>query len=170
MFMFASEANWTRISVASSTSSTRIAALERMTRALEAAKRARDRGSNVQAARRALKEARFAFEAGDYASAIERADSILGLLETGAPTASSVARLPVINSASSNLDRETAARRLAGAEERVKEAKARGLNVQIAKAALKEAKKALKAGDFRSAVDYASQAEQLSWSSGPIRR
>jgi hypothetical protein len=170
MFMLTSEANWTRISVASTTSSTRIAALERMTKALEAAKQARDRGANVQAVRRSLKEARSAFEAGDYSTAIERADSILGLLEPGPPTASPVAGLPSMSGASADLDRETAARRLAGAEERVKEAKARGLNVQIAKAALKQAKKALKAGDLRGAVEYASQAEQLSWSSGPARR
>src|SRR5213594_146733 len=115
MFMFGSEANWTRISVASMTSSTRNAALERMTKALEAAKQARDRGANVQAARRALKEARSAFEAGDYATAIERADSILGFLDPGAPTASSVAPMPAINSASSDLNRETAASRVAGA-------------------------------------------------------
>jgi len=51
-----------------------------MTEALEAAKRARDRGANVQDARRGLKEARAAFEAGNYASAIERADYILRLL------------------------------------------------------------------------------------------
>src|SRR5207253_10765206 len=51
-----------------------------MTEALEAAKRARDSGANVQDARRALKEARAAFEAGNYASAIERADYILRLL------------------------------------------------------------------------------------------
>jgi len=54
-----------------------------MTLALEAAKRARDRGSNVQIARRALLEARTAFEAGNYGVATERADYVLGLFESG---------------------------------------------------------------------------------------
>src|SRR2546429_9093017 len=54
-----------------------------MTLALEAAKRARDRGSNVQIARRALLEARTAFEAGNYGVATERADYVLGLFEYG---------------------------------------------------------------------------------------
>src|SRR3989442_15087644 len=125
MFMFASEANWTRISVASGTSSTRIAALERMTQALEAAKRARDRGSNVQAARRALKEARFAFEAGGYASCLERADPILGAPETGPPTAPSGARPPAGNNASPYLNRGASPPRAAGGGEEAEGAEAR---------------------------------------------
>src|SRR5207247_4705031 len=65
------------------TNSTRSAALDRMTQALDAAKRARDRGADVQVARRGLKDARAAFEAGNYAVAMERADYIIRLLDPG---------------------------------------------------------------------------------------
>ena len=56
-------------------------ALERMTRALETAKRARDTGRNVSEIRRALKQARAAFESGDYDTACRLADDILRELE-----------------------------------------------------------------------------------------
>lgn len=56
-------------------------ALERMTRALETAKRARDQGRNVSEIRKALKQARAAFESGDYETASRLAEEILRELE-----------------------------------------------------------------------------------------
>src|SRR6266581_2245006 len=56
-------------------------ALERMTRALETAKWARDTGRNVSDIRKALKQARAAFESGDYDTASRLADEILRELE-----------------------------------------------------------------------------------------
>src|SRR2546430_4738025 len=53
----------------STTGPERAAALSRMVAALEAAKKARDSGHNVQQVRGMLKAARSAFEAGDYATA-----------------------------------------------------------------------------------------------------
>src|SRR2546421_10826086 len=50
----------------STTGSERAAALSRMVAALEAAKKARDSGHNVQQVRGMLKAARSAFEAGGY--------------------------------------------------------------------------------------------------------
>jgi len=55
----------------------RLQALEPMTRALEAAKEARDRGADVRADRETLKRARAAFEAGDYAQAKTYAEELL---------------------------------------------------------------------------------------------
>ncbi len=56
-------------------------ALDRMTKALETAKRARDSGRNVSEIRKTLKQARAAFEAGDYDTASRLADEILKDLE-----------------------------------------------------------------------------------------
>ena len=56
-------------------------ALERMTRALETAKRARDAGRNVSEIRKTLKLARSAFESADYDNAARLADEILRELE-----------------------------------------------------------------------------------------
>jgi|SRR6267143_352788 len=61
-------------------------ALERMTRALETAKRARDQGRNVSEIRKALKQARAAFESGDYETASRLAEEILRELEAIALT------------------------------------------------------------------------------------
>jgi uncharacterized protein (DUF3084 family) len=61
-------------------------ALERMTRALETAKRARDQGRNVSEIRKALKQARAAFESGDYETASRLAAEILRELEAIALT------------------------------------------------------------------------------------
>jgi hypothetical protein len=60
----------------------RTEALDRMTRALETAKRARDAGRNVSEIRKILKQARSAFEAGEYDTAVRLADEILKELET----------------------------------------------------------------------------------------
>src|SRR2546425_11808236 len=62
----------------STTGSERAAALSRMVAALEAAKKARDSGHNVQQVRGMLKAARSAFEAGDYTNAARVADQGLG--------------------------------------------------------------------------------------------
>src|SRR3989441_13373538 len=62
----------------STTGSERAAALSRMVAALEAAKKARDSGHNVQQVRGMLKAARSAFEAGDYTTAARFADQGLG--------------------------------------------------------------------------------------------
>ena len=56
-------------------------ALDRMTRALETAKKARDQGRNVSDIRKSLKPARGAFEAGDYENAGRLADEILRELD-----------------------------------------------------------------------------------------
>lgn len=54
-------------------------ALERMTRSLEIAKQARDRGLDIKEARRLLKHARSAFERGEYAAAAWFADQLMRL-------------------------------------------------------------------------------------------
>ncbi len=141
----------------------RTATLDRMTRALEAAKLARDRGVNLQDARQALKQARYAFERGDYAAAMERADYVLGLFGTEPVDAPAAVSPPVGKSA------DDASGRLAQATKIVRQAKAHRFNVQVAKAALKQAKKALKAGDLQGAVNFADQAIQLSGSTGRVR-
>src|SRR2546421_10437198 len=56
-------------------------ALERMTRALETAKKARDLGRNVSEIRKVLKQARAAFESGDYDTASRLAEEILRELQ-----------------------------------------------------------------------------------------
>src|SRR5881409_1401115 len=56
-------------------------ALEHMTKALETAKRARDTGRNVSEIRKVLKQARAAFEGGDYETATRLATDILRDLE-----------------------------------------------------------------------------------------
>src|SRR2546428_2765148 len=61
----------------SSTGVERAAALSRMVAALEAAKKARDSGHNVQQVRGMLKAARSAFEAGDYTTPAPFADQVL---------------------------------------------------------------------------------------------
>ncbi len=61
---------------------TRAEALDRMTRALETAKKARDSGRNVSDIRKTLKQARSAFEAGAYDTASKLAEEILKELET----------------------------------------------------------------------------------------
>lgn len=145
----------------------RTMALDRMTQALEAAKHARDRGANVQEARSVLKEARSAFERGDYARAMERADFLLAQLGSEAMP------LPMISASSPpthlTTDLGTAAGRLAEATEAVKQAKAHGFNVQAAKASLKQAKRAFKVRDYGTAVQLASQAIELSGSTGRVR-
>ena len=55
----------------------RAAALERMVQALDTAKRARDHGRDVSRVRVQLKQARAAFEGGDYAKASRLAAEIL---------------------------------------------------------------------------------------------
>ncbi|HYM40929.1 MAG TPA: hypothetical protein VEY12_12445 [Thermoplasmata archaeon] len=148
---------------------TRTQALDHMTRALEAAKRARDGGANVSNARVALKDARSAFERGDYARALERADFLLAQLGPGDISAPPV---PAVGSPliSAMTDHGTAAVRLAEATEAVRTAKARGFNIQVAKVALKQAKRAFKAKDYAAAVQLASQAIELSGSTGRDRR
>lgn len=146
---------------------TRTIALDHMTQALEAAKHARDRGANVQEARHMLKDARSAFERGDYARAMACADFLL------AQFAGDVVPPPVYVFSppppTPTTDLGTAAGRLAEAKEAVKQAKARGFNVQVAKAALRQAKRAFKSRDYGTAVQLASQAIQLSGSTGRVR-
>ena len=67
--------------VATKPRTSRNEALDRMTKALETAKRARDSGRNVSEIRKTLKQARAAFEAGDYDMAARLADEILKELE-----------------------------------------------------------------------------------------
>ena len=141
-----------------------------MTEALEAAKHARDSGANVQDARRALKEARAAFEAGNYASAIERADYILRLLGSSPARATPAMRETSAVIRPDITDVESARGWIRQATESVQEAKERGLNVDVAKAALTQAKKAFKAGDYRAAVQFADQAVQLCASATLARR
>ncbi len=134
---------------------TRSETLGRMTQALEAAKRARDRGANVQVARGVLKEARSAFMSGNYVEAMRLADYLVRLFEGGTvPAAPSP-------TASPSVDPFAAAGRLAQAEEAVRQARARGFNVAAAKAALKEAKRASKARDYAATIAFADQALEL---------
>ncbi len=141
-----------------------------MTLALEAAKRARDRGSNVQIARRALLEARTAFEAGNYGVATERADYVLGLFESGPAHPAMPANATSTGGPPESTDAESARIWIRQATGSIQEAKARGLNVHVAKAALTQAKKALKAADYQAAVRFANQAVQLCASAGLARR
>ncbi len=137
-----------------------------MTQALEAAKHARDRDDNVSWARTELKEARSAFEAGDYTSAMERADLILGRLGPGAQSPGAA----VISAMAPEIaDLGAAAGRIAVATESVKQAKAHGFNVHAAKAVLKEAKKAFKAKDYPRTVTLANEAVQLGGSTSRAR-
>src|SRR5256886_3296508 len=62
----------------STTGPERAAALSRMVAALEAAKKARDSGHNVQQVRGMLKAARSAFEAGGHTNPAPVADPVLG--------------------------------------------------------------------------------------------
>ena len=126
---------------------------------------------NVQQARRLLREARIAFERGDYATATRRAYEVLGLFPAGPamPTVRTAASSPIAASPPAAADRNRASVRLAAAIQTVERARARGLNVQVAKAALKQARKALRAGDYLGTVEYAGQAEQLCWSTGRAR-
>jgi len=134
-----------------------------MTLALEAAKRARDRGSNVQIARRALLEARTAFEAGNYGVATERADYVLGLFESGPAHPAMPANATSTGGPPESTDAESARIWIRQATGSIQEAKARGLNVHVAKAALK-------AADYQAAVRFANQAVQLCASAGLARR
>ena len=55
-------------------------AVEHMTKALEIAKRARDSGQDVTEVRRILKQARAAFDGGNYEEAVKDSDRILDML------------------------------------------------------------------------------------------
>ena len=99
--------------------------------ALEAAKRARDRGSNVQIARRALLEARTAFEAGNYGVATERADYVLGLFESGPAHPAMPANATSTGGPPESTDAESARIWIRQATGSIQEAKARGLNVHV---------------------------------------
>src|SRR2546428_3694266 len=75
----------------------RAAALSRMVAALEAAKKARDSGHNVQQVRGMLKAARSAFEAGDYTTAARFANQGLGTCgDQSAPAAGGPPRAVVL--------------------------------------------------------------------------
>ncbi len=139
-----------------------------MTRALEAAKQARDRGANVQEARHVLKDARSAFERGDYARAMERADFLLASFGSDQPPARAFSAGPSPRTALDG-DLGAAAGRLAEAKEAVKQAKAHGFNVQAAKTSLKQAKRAYKSREYGAAIQLASQAIELSGSTGRVR-
>lgn len=147
---------------------TRTVALDRMTQALEAAKRARDRGANVQEARHVLKDARSSFERGDYARAKERADFLLAQFASDVASAPASTMTPPPPPLAAT-DLGAAAGRLAEAAEAVRQAKAHGFNVQAAKAALRQAKRAFRSRDYGSTVQLASQAIQLSGSTGRVR-
>src|SRR5207247_8878231 len=117
----------------------RSVAVGRRRRALDAAKRARGRGADVQVARRGLKDARAAFEAGNYAVAIERADYIIRLLDpggAGTPPPMSGTSAVMLPETSNVESARTWIRQATGS---LHEAKARGLNVHVAKAALTRA-------------------------------
>ncbi len=143
-----------------------------MTQALEAAKQARDRGMNVLSARTALQEARSAFEQGNYAYAMERSDFILAQFGIG-PGQSPAIVVPPGGSAQGPTgplptDLGAAAGRLGEATESVRQAKAHGFNVRVAKAALKEAKRAFKARNYGKTIEYANQAIQSCGSSARV--
>lgn len=58
----------------------RLDALERISRAMKAAKSAKKRGFNIQQAKATLKEATKAWTAGDYATAADLANRAMGML------------------------------------------------------------------------------------------
>jgi len=134
----------------STTAAERADALSRMTAALEAAKKARDSGHNVQQARAMLKAARSAFEAGDYATALRVADQILetcrdqSVREAGGPPRAAVLK------------------RMSDALHATKKRKRRGFNVEQSNELLRQARAAFESGDYRTAMGLADQVLQLS--------
>src|SRR2546425_12766552 len=102
----------------STTGSERAAALSRMVAALEAAKKARDSGHNVQQVRGMLKAARSAFEAGDYTTAARFAEQVLETYRDQSVRAAGGPRSPVV------LERVSEALRA------IKKRKGRGCNIE----------------------------------------
>jgi chromosome segregation ATPase len=72
--------------VAAATKVSKADAIDKMNRALEAAKQARDAGLDVTEVRRILKQARTAFEAQNWDEAAKLSDDILGKLGTDSTT------------------------------------------------------------------------------------
>jgi len=134
----------------SPTGAERAAALSRMVVALEAAKKARDSGHNVQQVRGMLKAARSAFEKGDYETAARFADQVL---ETCRDQSVRAARGP---------PRAVVLERMSDALRATKKRKRRGFNVEQSNELLKQARAAFESGDYRTAMDLADQALQLS--------
>jgi len=133
----------------STTGSERAAALSRMVAALEAAKKARDSGHNVQQVRGMLKAARSAFEAGDYTTAARFADQVL---ETCGDQSVRAAGGP---------PRAVVLERISEALRATKKRKRRGFNVEQSQQLLRQARVAFESGDYRTAMDLADQALQL---------
>ncbi len=133
--------------------------------ALEAAKRARDRGVDVHWAREELKASRVAFMRGDFPGAMAAADSILARLGEGSGGPPGAAAHPP-PAPPESADRGVAAGRIAQAKEVVRTARTHGFNVRVAKSALQEAKRAFRTGQYTRAVQFADQAIALSGSTG----
>jgi len=134
----------------SPTGAERAAALSRMVVALEAAKKARDSGHNVQQVRGMLKAARSAFEKGDYETAARFADQVL---ETCRDQSVRAAGGP---------PRAVVLERMSDALRATKKRKRRGFDVEQSNELLKQARAAFESGDYRTAMDLADQALQLS--------
>jgi len=133
----------------SSTGVERAAALSRMVAALEAAKKARDSGHNVQQVRGMLKAARSAFEAGDYTTAARFANQVL---DTCADQSARAAGGP---------PRAVVLERMSDALRATKKRKRRGFNVEQSQELLRQARAAFESGDYQMAMDLADQALQL---------
>jgi len=121
-----------------------------MVAALEAAKKARDSGHNVQQVRGMLKAARSAFEKGDYATAARSADQVL-----------EVCRDKSVRAAGGP-PRAVVLERMSDALRATKKRKRRGFNVEQSNELVKQARAAFESGDYRTAMDLADQALQLS--------
>jgi len=124
-----------------------------MTEALEAAKRARDSGFDVRELRRLLKESRAAFESGNYQDAARIADRIL---EISAQMATRRSGGPA---------RDALVARMKEARRATRKAKRGRFDVQQPEEALRQARAAYAAGDYKAAMEFADQAVQLTGSS-----
>jgi len=123
----------------------RTVALERMTQALEAAKKARDSGVDVHQGREFLKRSRAAFEAGNYPLAKQLADQVLEIYgKTAAVVPAGAGRSEVLA-------------RMAEALDAVKRTKRLGVDVRRAREVLKQARSAYKAGNYGTALELANE-------------
>jgi hypothetical protein len=123
-----------------------------MTEALEVARVAGSRGTDVRAARDCLHRARDAFAAKDYRTAMEQANLAIRLCG------------PVPETQLAALRQRTASEQIAEAKMYVKQARKRGFDVRRADEGLKRAETALRGGDYHAATRLASFAIERSGS------
>ena len=117
----------------------RMAALDRMTHALEAAKKARDSRVDIRQGREILKQSRAAFEARNYQLAKQLADQVLEIY----------GKIAAVEPAGPGRSQVLA--RMAEALDAAKRAKRLGVDVRRAREVLKEARAAYEAGNYATA-------------------